>query len=137
MNVVLLHGAFHGPWCFDLLAPVLERLGHSVVAAALPIADPSAGASEYADAVLRSCIDVLDEPPVVVAHSLAGLAAPLVAVRRPVARLIFLAAILPIPGMSADEQRSAQPWATYVPSTLEFTDLGEDMLALGPDTAKE
>jgi len=134
---VLLHGAFHGPWCWDLLTPVLERSGHSVVTVDLPISDPSAAASEYADAVVRSMDQAWDEPPVIVAHSLAGLVAPLVAARRPVARLVFLAAIMPIPGKSADQQRTTAPWATFVPSTLEFTVLGDDMLGVGPSTAKE
>lgn len=137
MNIVLVHGAFHGPWCWELLTPVLERLGHSVVAVDMPISDPSAGASEYADAVLRSMVPEWDEPPVIVAHSMAGLVAPLVATRRPVARLVFLAAILPEPGMSADEQRSTEPWATFVPSSSEFTDLGDDVQRVGPNTAKE
>lgn len=135
--VVLLHGAFHGPWCWDLLTPVLERSGHSVVAVDLPITDPSAGASEYAQAVLGGIALDLDEPPVVVAHSLAGLVAPLVAAARPIARLIFLGAILPRPGMSAEEQRRIEPWATYAPSTLELTDLGEDVSRVGPKMAKE
>ncbi len=136
MTIVLLHGAFPGPWCWDLLTPLLEGLGHSVVAADMPVADPAAGASAYADAVMDA-IHGWDAPPVVVAHSLSGLVAPLVAARRPVARVIYLAAILPVPGMSADEQRAVRPWVTYVPSTLQVTDLGEDTMALGPDTATE
>ena len=103
----------------------------------MPISDASAGASEYADAVIHSMDREWDGPPVIVAHSLAGLVAPLVATRRPVARLVFLAAILPMPGRSADEQRSTTPWATFVPSTLELTDLGDDMLSVGPNMAKE
>jgi pimeloyl-ACP methyl ester carboxylesterase len=137
VNILLVHGAFHGPWCWDRLTPVLERLGHAVVAVDLPISDTSACASEYADTAVHSFAPEWDEPPVVVAHSLAGLVAPIVASRRPVARLIFLAAILPIPGMSADAQRASEPWATYRPTTLEYTDLGEDTLSVGPNTATE
>jgi pimeloyl-ACP methyl ester carboxylesterase len=136
VTVVLLHGAFHGPWCWDLLTPVLEGLGHSVLTPDLPIADPDAAASAYADAVIEA-IDGSAEPPIVVAHSLAGLVAPLVAARRPVASLIFLAAIAPVPGLSADEQSASQPWVTYVPSTLQVTDHGDDVWSLGPDTATE
>lgn len=136
MKIVLLHGAFHGPWCWDLLTPVLQRLGHHVVAIDLPIADASAGAAEYTEVALRA-IGPSREPTVIVAHSLSGLVAPLVAARRPVARLVFLAAILPIPGMSADHQRSNEPWATYSPSTVEVMDLGDHLLRIGPNTAKE
>jgi pimeloyl-ACP methyl ester carboxylesterase len=134
--IVLIHGAFHGAWCWESLTPVLEGLGHSVVAPDLPIADPTAGASAYADAVLGS-IAGWPEPPVVVAHSLAGLVAPVVAARRPVAHIVFLAAILPQPGMSADEQRRTDPWARYVPATVDVTDPGDGTIRVGPDTAKE
>jgi hypothetical protein len=136
MNIVLLHGAFHGPWCWDLLTPVLEDLGHQVGATDLPITDPLAGAAAYADAVIES-IAGWHEPPVVVAHSLAGLVGPLVAARRPVARLILLAAIMPVPGLSADQQSASDPWVSYVPSVLELTDLGEDTMAIGPTSATE
>lgn len=135
LTIVLLHGAFHGPWCWELVVPLLERAGHSVVVPDIPIEGPGAGASAYADAILRT-IDG-EEPPVIVAHSLAGLVAPVVAARRPVARLVFLAAILPIPGTSADEQRATEPWVTYVPTAVEVTDLGQEVIAVGPDMARE
>lgn len=137
MNIVLIHGAFHGAWCWELLTPILEGLGHAVIAPDLPISDRSAGASAYADAVLRSIVHDLDRPLLVVAHSLSGLVAPIVATRRPVARLVFLAAILPIPGKSADEQRDAEPWATYIPSAVDVSRPREGVLQVGPETAKE
>jgi pimeloyl-ACP methyl ester carboxylesterase len=33
---VLIHGAFHGAWCWDKLTPLLEQDGHEVVALDLP-----------------------------------------------------------------------------------------------------
>lgn len=33
---VMIHGAWHGGWCFDLLRPLLEARGHQVVAPDLP-----------------------------------------------------------------------------------------------------
>ena len=32
MRFVLVHGASHGAWCWDLLVPELNRLGHEAVA---------------------------------------------------------------------------------------------------------
>jgi hypothetical protein len=44
---------------------------------------------------------------VLVAHSLAGLVAPLVAAARPVRRVVYLAAMLPEPGRSVDDRARA------------------------------
>ena len=51
---------------------------------------------------------------------------------------MFLAAMLPVPGRSMNEQRSAEPIDGRVPlSTAEFTDLGGDVWTIGPATATE
>ena len=120
MEFVLVHGSYHGAWCWDLLRPELERLGHRAVAVDLPISDPAAAAEAYADVVLGAVDGLTD--PVLVGHSMAGLVIPLVAARRPVRRLVFLAAMLPIPGRSANEQRAAEPIDGLVPpTTAEWT----------------
>lgn len=33
---VLVHGAWHGGWCWEKLKPLLEQAGHTVVAKDLP-----------------------------------------------------------------------------------------------------
>ena len=38
----LVHGAWHGAWCWDRLIPELENRGHSVIAMDLPSDDPAA-----------------------------------------------------------------------------------------------
>lgn len=134
--LVLVHGSYHGGWCWDRLAPELKLLGHTVTAVDLPIGDPAAGASEYADAI-EAQVD-WSEPPVIVGHSSAGLTIPIVASRRPVRQLIFLASMLPKPGMSANEQRAAEPIDGQGPSdSAEWTDLGNDVWLVGPNTATE
>ena len=136
MEFVLVHGSYHGAWCWDLLRPELERLGHRAVAVDLPISDPAAAAEAYADVVLGAVDGLTD--PVLVGHSMAGLIIPLVAARRPVRRLVFLAAMLPIPGRSANEQRAAEPIDGLVPpTTAEWTSLGDEVWAVGPRTATE
>jgi pimeloyl-ACP methyl ester carboxylesterase len=98
----LVHGAWHGGWCWAAVAAELNARGHRCVAPDLPIGDPDAGAAEYAaviDDALAGETDV-----VLVAHSLAGLVAPLV---RPVRRVVYLAAMLPEPGRSVDERAKA------------------------------
>jgi len=131
-----VHGSYHGAWCWDFLRPELERLGHRVVAVDMPVAAPGLGAAEYATAV-EAAVEGMDEP-VLVGHSMGGLVIPLVAARRPVRRLVFLAAMLPYPGRSANEQRGAEPIDGRIPpTTAEWTDLGDDVWAVGPTTATE
>lgn len=103
----LVHGAWHGAWCWDLVVPLLCEAGHSVVAVDLPCEDPTATFEDYADVV---CAALDGRGPVVaVGHSLAGQTIPLVAARRPVQRLIYLSALPPEPGYSfADQVRSSQ-----------------------------
>jgi pimeloyl-ACP methyl ester carboxylesterase len=136
MDIALVHGSYHGAWCWDLLRPELEKLGHRVITVDLPISDPTLGAAAYAQAV----DDALDpaSQPVLVGHSMAGLVIPLVAARRPVHRLIYLAAFLPATGKSANEQRATEAIDGRVaPTTAEWTSLGDDVWAVGPNTASE
>ena len=136
MDIALVHGSYHGGWCWDLLRPELERLGHRVITMDLPISDPSLGAADYARTVTKA-LDPGSEP-VLVGHSMAGLVIPIVAASRPIRRLIFLAAFLPSPGKSATEQRAAEPIdGRVVPKTAEWTDLGDDVWMVGPNTATE
>ena len=87
----LVHGAYHGAWCWERLTPELERLGHRVFTVDLPAEDPEAGAAEYAAVAVTAFADA-DEDLVLVGHSLGGLTIPLIAASRPVRQLIFLAA---------------------------------------------
>ncbi len=104
---VLVHGAWHGAWCWDLLRPELEARGHRVVAIDLPSDDASAGFTEYT-AVVRAAIDS-EKDVVLVGHSLGGLTVPLVADDREVRKLVFLCAILPVPGASFTDQLPSEP----------------------------
>lgn len=46
MNFVLIHvRSYFGAWCWDLVTPELERLGHRVTAIDLPISERGLGAS--------------------------------------------------------------------------------------------
>ena len=93
----LVHGAYHGGACWDLLGRELTARGHEAIAMDLPCDDPDAGIEAYASAVLDALSDAPDDV-VVVGHSMGGLTIPIVAARRPVARLVFLAALVPEPG---------------------------------------
>jgi pimeloyl-ACP methyl ester carboxylesterase len=97
----LVHGAWHGAWCWERVASRLQAEGHMTIAVDLPTEDISAGVAEYARVVLDALAPVAaDEPVVLVGHSAGGLTLPVVAARRPVARLAFVSALLPNPGES-------------------------------------
>lgn len=135
MRFVLVHGAYHGPWCWSRLIPELERRGHEPIAVDLPIGDPETGAAEYADVIAEA---VAGEDTVVVGHSLSGLAIPLVVERRRPARLVFLCAFLPRPGMSFNELRKHEKIEPELElQSAEFTDLGDGSWMIGPNTATE
>jgi pimeloyl-ACP methyl ester carboxylesterase len=105
MHFVLVHGAYHGAWCWDLLRRDLEADGHSTSAVDLPNEDPGAGAERYADEILA----VVPKTPagiVLVGHSLAGLTIPIVAARTNTRMAIYLCALLPVPGLSFDAQHA-------------------------------
>jgi hypothetical protein len=52
--------------------------------------------------------------------------------------MVFLAAMLPRPGVSAADQRRAEPIDPRTPpTTAEWTDLGDGVWTIGPNTAAE
>jgi pimeloyl-ACP methyl ester carboxylesterase len=120
----LVHGAFHGPWCWERLVPELEGLGHRVLTVDLPCEDPVAGAAEYAATALAAFADA-GEDLVVVGHSLGGLTIPLIAAARPVRQLIFLETIIPRPGKAHEEVLRAEP-DMILPSPEGATSAGPD-----------
>jgi pimeloyl-ACP methyl ester carboxylesterase len=106
---VLVHGAWHGPWCWERLIPELDARGHRSIAVDLPAEDPTATFENYADIVSATIDAETDEEPVLVGHSLGGLTIPLAAARRSVRRLMFVCALLPVPGKSLVEQLASEP----------------------------
>jgi hypothetical protein len=105
----LVHGGWHGAWCWERLTPELEALGHRVITMDLPCDDGSATFDDYAAVVCAAVADCSGDDLVVVAHSLAGLSVPLVAAQRRVRRLVYLCALLPIPGMPFVQQMAEDP----------------------------
>ena len=89
----LIHGAWHGAWCWERLVSELDRLGHRGVAVNLPCDDPDATFETYAACVVQA-LHGTTGPLVLVGHSLGGVTLPLAAARLPVTRQVYLAAIL-------------------------------------------
>lgn len=123
----LLHGGLHDGSCWDRVAVELARRGHRVVAPDLPVDDDSAGALEWARVAIGAieraqagaASPEIGEDVVVVAHSLSGLCAPVVATFHPVQRMVFVGGLLPVPGQSFADHLAANPDAIAFPEPQE------------------
>jgi pimeloyl-ACP methyl ester carboxylesterase len=89
MNIILLHGSWHGAWCWHKVAPRLHAQGHRVHVPDLPahgrnwrLARGRTTLGAMAEPVCQ-LLDSLDEPALLVAHSRGGIVASTVAERRP------------------------------------------------------
>lgn len=83
------------------VADLLEAAGHDAIPVDLPADDESAGLEEYAEIVTEAIGDRRDV--VLVAQSLSGFTAPLVAQRVPLHALVLLNAMIPNPGERAND----------------------------------
>jgi len=99
---VLVHGAWHGAWCWEKVVPLLAARGHDARAIDLPGHgdDPKLpGAVRWDDYMDRmgDAIAAAPEPPILVGHSLGGAVITGAADRWPekVRALVYLCAILP------------------------------------------
>jgi len=101
----LVHGAWHGAWCWEQLTPLLRQAGHDVVTMDLPNEDGTATFDTYAD-VVCAALDSRGDDVVLVGHSYNGNTIPLVAARRSVRHLVYLCAMVPDIGRSVFDQMS-------------------------------
>ncbi|MGA9873370.1 MAG: alpha/beta fold hydrolase [Rhodococcus sp. (in: high G+C Gram-positive bacteria)] len=95
---VLIPGAGGDPWYWHRVERELSNRGSDVVAVRLPAADPEAGLADYTAAVIDAMGGSTDA--VLVAQSLGGFTAPLVAARKSVAMIVLVNAMTPKPGES-------------------------------------
>ena len=106
---VLIPGAGGTAWYWHRIVPLLRQAGHEAVAVDLPGDDPAAGLPEYTDLVVGAIGGRGNV--VLVAQSLGGYTAPLVAARVPVASLVFVNAMIPRPGETPGAWWDDTGWA--------------------------
>ena len=70
---VLLHGAWHGAWCWRQIVKRLEAAGHEVLAPDLPTAPLAAISLELWTQRLCQVLAALAQPVILVGHSRAGI----------------------------------------------------------------
>lgn len=98
---LLIHGSWHGAWCWEKISPLLAQDGHKVIALDLPgHGGDTTPTSEitlrsYADSICR-VLDAQSQPVILVGHSMGGIAISQAAEYRPqkVQALVFLSAFL-------------------------------------------
>jgi pimeloyl-ACP methyl ester carboxylesterase len=99
----LIPGAGTHPEAYGATIAALRELGHEGIAPPLPLADPTAGPSDHADAIAAALPDPPPDPLVIVGQSLGAYAATIAADRLRPARLILVSPMIPAPGESAGE----------------------------------
>jgi pimeloyl-ACP methyl ester carboxylesterase len=119
-DFVLVHGAWHGAWCWKKILPGLWQAGHR----AFPVTLSGVGERAHQlsrDITLHTHIDdvaaVIEaeelQNAILVGHSYAGMVITGVADRMPqrIGRLVYLDAVVPLPGESWSSGHSAQTQA--------------------------
>jgi pimeloyl-ACP methyl ester carboxylesterase len=97
---VLVPGAGGVAWYWHRVVPRLEDAGHDAIAVDLPGDDDRAGLSAYADRIVEA---IGTRHVVLVVQSLGGFTAALVCARVRVRMLVFVNAMIPVPGETAGE----------------------------------
>jgi hypothetical protein len=93
---VLIPGAGGVAWYWHRTVPLLWARGHKALAVDLPGDDAAAGLPEYMRLVVEAVRGRQDV--VLVAQSLGGFTAPLVAAKVPIRALVLVNAMIPVPG---------------------------------------
>jgi pimeloyl-ACP methyl ester carboxylesterase len=107
-SFVLIPGAGGMAWYWHRVVPLIEAAGHDAIAVDLPGDDERAGLTAYADRVVSATGTKSDI--VLVAQSLGGFTAAVVCERVSVRRLVFVNAMIPVPGETAGDWWKNTGW---------------------------
>ncbi len=109
-DIVLVHGAWHGAWCWARLVPMLVGAGHRVVAPTLTglgdrahLFGAAVGLSTHVEDVLAAIeAEEVRDGFLLVGHSYGGnvVAGVADALRERIGRCVFLDAVVPSPGVT-------------------------------------
>lgn len=106
-TIVLVHGAWHGAWCWQKLSPILEEQGHKILTPDLPghgaddLAPHQVSLKSYCDRICE-VIHEQSEPVILIGHSMAGMVISQVAEQcsQCIQELGYICAFLPADGAS-------------------------------------
>lgn len=114
-NYVLIHGAWHGAWCWEAVMRELERDGQSAFAVDLPShgTNPCDPANVTRAAYIESVVSFIEQRDlrnvVLAGHSLGGITIPGVATRIPkrMKRVVFVSALVSEDGAITGEETAS------------------------------
>jgi pimeloyl-ACP methyl ester carboxylesterase len=149
-TLFLIHGMWGGAWCWRHFRQHFEAAGFRCVAPTLPYhdADPRAapdprlgqiGLQDYAGA-LAAQIEAMDEPPVLVGHSMGGLLAQMLAARGLARALVLLAPAAPAGILAVSPSVALAFWSIqttwgfwHKPVRQTFAEASHSLLHLLPE----
>ena len=133
---LLIHGSCHGAWCWDDLIPHLQAAGHSARAIDLPShgQDRTPMGEVTLDLYAQAIVDAIDDPVVLVGHSMGGYPITAAANLAPdkISKLVYLCAYVPMAGKSLAEMRRMAPSQPL----LDAIDVAPDRVSFTVDPTK-
>ncbi len=139
---LLVHGAWHGGWCWRSVVPLLEASGHIALAPDLPghgdDRTPTAAVTlkSYAERICEIAADQ-SEPVILVGHSMGGVAITQAAENCPqkIRSLVYMCAFLPRNGDSLTTWASQDAESMVNPRTLNIA--ADGITTVKPEFARE
>jgi pimeloyl-ACP methyl ester carboxylesterase len=131
---LLIHGSCHGAWCWRDVLPFLNNNG---CARAIDLPAHGQDATPANQATLpgyaRAILDAIDDPVILVGHSMAGFPITLAAELAPekIRALVYVCAYVPRPGLSLGQMRKAGPRQPLAPAIR----LSQDRITFSFDPA--
>ena len=126
-RLLLVHGAWVGPWEFDPLVAVLRERGWPVDAVALPSVGSTGSIAEDA-AAITAAIEASPEPVVLVGHSYGGIPVTEAGAHDNVERIIYVTAFALDAGESAAGSMGGE--------LPEWWGISDGMVTMGRDRAE-
>ena len=132
--ILLVHGAWHGAWCWEPVTALLADRHVRATTIDLPGhgADPGPFADLHGDAdTVRSALDRFDEPVVLVGHSYGGVVITEAGVHPRVSHLVYIASFNLDEGESAmsaaiTESETASLDHSERPDVLSYVEVADD-----------
>ncbi|MGQ0630295.1 MAG: alpha/beta fold hydrolase [Sporichthyaceae bacterium] len=142
-TVVLVHGAYHGAWCWDGLRSALDA--HNVASIAIDLPghgdDPGPQTDLHGDAAaITLVLDALPTPVILVGHSYGGAVITEAGVHPAVEHLVYLAAFVPDLGESVLDAAADEAAAEHIdhsgrPSARELLTVTDGLGSVSPEGA--
>src|SRR5437870_13500893 len=102
-TVVLVHGAWHGAWCWEQVLTHLDNAGRRAIAVDLPSVSSATATLAGDVACVRAALDAVENDALLVGHSYGGVVVTEAGRHPAVAHIASLTAFALEPGESGNE----------------------------------